>query len=223
MKKQSGKNLIKKYRIPIVGIFLVFLFSGMVLTATVKRDTDTDKQPAAGTGAMDQLSADDRTIAETYAALYGESAEQVAAMRLEEESWDQVYARLEEAYFSIGETKKYQMVEDGYLLEDLKDAETLARQTGKKALDLALAKGKSNDSKEWSDILDTDTAESVEEKLGLTEDQVEELKKKGYREEDRIEIALLCFNRNEALEDVLEELESGRSITELKEEAADEK
>ena len=226
MKRESRKNLVKKYRIPMGGILLVLLLVGIAIPTYRKnanKDTHTDKQAATEKKTLEQLSADDQTIAETYAALYGESAELVAEMRLEEEDWDKVYERLEEAYFSIGETKKYQMAEDGYSLDDLEEAEILARQTGKKALDLALAKGKASDNKKWSDILDTDTAESVEEKLGLTGEQIEELKKKEYSGEDRIAIALLCFNRNESFEDVMKELNSGRSIAQLKEEIDDEK
>ncbi|MCH5266691.1 MAG: hypothetical protein J1F02_12385 [Lachnospiraceae bacterium] len=58
---------------------------------------------------------------------------------------------------------------------------------------------------------------------GLTAVQVKQLEEKGYTQDERVEIALLCLNREETLEDVLEKLEKGKSISELKEETKDEK
>lgn len=173
--------------------------------------------------AWEQLDTDDKKIAGIYAELYDVPEERVANLKLDMEDWEAVNRKLDTEYFTIGETEKYQMSEDGYSLEDLYEAETLARKTGKRALDLAKLKGKSVENKKWSEVLSDEQKDSIEEKLGLTKEQIRSLKKKKYSQSERIDIALLCFNRQEAFEEIMKKLESGQSIVEMKEETAHEK
>lgn len=218
MKKKNSNRFStrKQYIISMAVIVLLLALSGGMF---LYKGHDGNKSAKdVQKSAWEQLSADDRKIASLYAEMYEVSKESVADMKQESDDWNEVYTRLETAYFTIGETEKYQMAEDGYLLDDLYEAEVLARKTGKRAIDLAKAKGKSSEGKKWSDVLEDTGEKSIEEKLGLTKQQVKELEKKKYSKDERIEIAILCFNRQESVEDVIRELESGKTIAEMKEE-----
>lgn len=231
-KKPSGRKIINMHisnQAKYLNATLMAILAAAIITAASlhegSRGKNASLQETAGeavdAGAMEQLSADDRKIVALYAEMYGFSEEEVAGMRLEGGDWDSVYTKLEEAYFSISETEKYRMAEEGYLLEDLYEAEIMARKTGKRAMDLALAKGKADEEKSWTDVLGEDAGgeKSIGEKLGLTAGQVRKLKKKKYTKDERIEIALLCLNRKESFGDIMKELESGKSIGEMKEES----
>lgn len=231
VKKKMNEEKLYKRRYAAVTL-MVILAAAIITAASLhegsRKENDSAQQTAGeavDASAIEQLSADDRKIATLYAGMYGFSEEEVAGMKLEGGDWDSVYTKLEEAYFSISETEKYQMAEEGYLLEDLYEAEIMARKTGKRAMDLALAKGKADEKKSWTDVLGEDAKEekSIEEKLGLMAGQVRKLKKKKYTKDERIDIALLCLNRKESFGDIMKELESGKSIGELKEESEHEK
>ena len=219
MKKCSTYYFKKKavfFVILILSIFIIGLVVGIIFR---QKEKSEPKQKTA----WEQLNADDQKIAGIYAELYDVSEERVANLKLDMEDWEEVNSKLDTEYFTIGETEKYQMSEDGYSLEDLHEAETLARKTGKRALDLAKLKGKSAEKKKWSEVLSDEQKDSIEEKLGLTKEQIRSLEKKKYSQSERIDIALLCFNRQEAFEEIMKKLESGQSIVGMKEETAHEK
>lgn len=231
-KKPSGRKISNERisnQTKYAAATLMAILAAAIITAASlyegNRKKDASVQETAGeavpVSAMEQLSVDDQKIAALYAGMYEVSGEEVARMRLDGGDWDSVYTKLEEAYFSISETEKYQMAEEGYLLEDLYEAEIMARKTGKRAMELALAKGKADEKKSWTDVLGEDAGgeKSIEEKLGLTAGQVRKLKKKKYTKDERIDIALLCLNRKEAFGDIMGELESGKSIREMREES----
>lgn len=171
---------------------------------------------------MSELSTEDRELAKLYAVLYEKTDNDVAKMKQEKKDWKTVNEELEAEFFTIPEQTKYNMAQDGYDIDDLNKAEIMSQRTGKKAIDLAKAKGRAGE-KKWSDVVKDNEIKSVEEQLGLTREQTEELKKKKYSEEDRIEIALLCINKKASYEDVMKEIEAGKSIKELKGETEDER
>jgi len=218
MKKRSINYLDKKRLFVIVAILL--LITGMFLGIIFRQKEKSEPKQKT---AWEQLNVDDQKIAGIYAELYDVSEERVANLKLNMKDWEVVNSKLDTEYFTISETEKYQMSKDGYSLEDLYEAETLARKTGKRALDLAKLKGKSTENKKWSEVLADEQKDSIEEKLGLTKEQIKSLEKKKYDQSERIDIALLCFNRQEPFEKIMERLESGQSIAEMKEETADEK
>ena len=76
------------------------------------------------------LSATDRETADLYEELY------------ETNDWEQTGRKLEQDFFTIPENTKYQMEQEGYSLDDLEQAEKLSVKTGRKAIELAKAKGK---------------------------------------------------------------------------------
>lgn len=210
------KKKIVFFVILILSIFIIGLVVGIIFRQGEKSEPEQKT-------ALEQLDIDDQKIAGIYAELYDVPEERVANLKLDMEDWEAVNRKLDTEYFTIGETEKYQMSEDGFSLEDLYEAETLARKTGKRALDLAKLKGKSVENKKWSEVLSDEQKDSIEEKLGLTKEQIRSLKKKKYSQSERIDIALLCFNRQEAFEEIMKKLESGQSIVEMKEETAHEK
>ncbi len=67
--------------------------------------------------------------------------------------WDKTAKELEKAFFTIPENEKHQMEKDGYSLEDLQEAEKLSVKTGRKAVELAKAKGKVSDQRKWSEVV----------------------------------------------------------------------
>ena len=60
----------------------------------------------------------------------------------DEKDWEQTGRKLEQDFFTIPENTKYQMEQEGYSLDDLEQAEKLSVKTGRKAIELAKAKGK---------------------------------------------------------------------------------
>lgn len=224
MKKVSKNTGIytKKYGMVafMAVLSVMIIMAGILHNHDRKEKKNVQETVEIPVSAMEQLSKDEQTIAVMYAEMYGVSKDEVAEMKLENGAWDNVYTKLEEAYFTIGETDKYQMAEEGYLLEDLYEAEVLARKTGRKAIELAKAKGKADEKKSWQEVFAQENVreKSIEEKLGLTVKQIKKLKKKNFTEDERIDIAILCLNRKETFEDVMKELESGKTTRDLKEE-----
>ena len=88
------------------------------------------------------LSATDRETADLYEELYETDGEQVAKIQAETNDWEQTGRKLEQDFFTIPENTKYQMEQEGYSLDDLEQAEKLSVKTGRKAIELAKAKGK---------------------------------------------------------------------------------
>ena len=88
------------------------------------------------------LSATDREAADLYEELYETDGEQVAKIQAETNDWEQTGRKLEQDFFTIPENTKYQMEQEGYSLDDLEQAEKLSVKTGRKAIELAKAKGK---------------------------------------------------------------------------------
>ena len=57
---------------------------------------------------------------------------------------------------------------------------------------------------------------STEEQLGLSKEQIQQLKDKSLSKEERIEVAVLLLNEDYTFEEVLEKLEAGKTVEELK-------
>lgn len=169
-----------------------------------------------------ELAKEDQKLVRVYAMLYDKTDQEVAKMKQERGDWKKVNEELEREFFNISEQKKFQLVQAGYDVEDLYEAEAMSKKTGKKAIELVKQKGKAGERK-WSEVVKAEEIKSVEEQLGLTEDQIEELKKKKYSENDRIEIALLCMNQKTDYEVIMRELDQGKSIQQMKEEIGHEK
>ena len=56
---------------------------------------------------------------------------------------------------------------------------------------------------------------STEEQLGLSKEQIQQLKDKSLSKEERIEVAVLLLNEDYTFEEVLEKLEAGKTVEEL--------
>ena len=85
-----------------------------------------------------------------YEELYETDGEQVAKIQAETNDWEQTGRKLEQDFFTIPENTKYQMEQEGYSLDDLEQAEKLSVKTGRKAIELAKAKGKTSENRKWS-------------------------------------------------------------------------
>ena len=57
---------------------------------------------------------------------------------------------------------------------------------------------------------------STEEQLGLSKEQIQQLKDKSLSKEERIEVAVLLLNETCTFEEVLVQLGAGKTVEELK-------
>lgn len=162
------------------------------------------------------LSTSDRETADLYAELYERNGEDVAKLYQKTRNWEQTGRELEREFFTIPENTKYQMAKEGYSLDDLSQAEKLAVKTGRKAMELAKAKGKISENKSWSEVVKNNEILSSEEQLGLSKEQIQQLKEKSLNKEERIEVAILMLNKTYSFEEVIQELEKGKKVKELK-------
>ena len=161
------------------------------------------------------LSATDRETADLYAELYETDREEVAKIQAETNDWEQTGRKLEQDFFTIPENTKYQMEQEGYSLDDLEQAEKLSVKTGRKAIELAKEKGKTSENRQWFDVVKDSEILSTEEQLGLSKEQIQQLKDKSLSKEERIEVAVLLLNETCTFEEVLKELDAGKTVEEL--------
>lgn len=56
---------------------------------------------------------------------------------------------------------------------------------------------------------------STEEQLGLSKEQIQQLKDKSLSKEERIEVAVLLLNETYSFGEVLKELDAGKTVEEL--------
>ena len=161
------------------------------------------------------LSATDRETADLYEELYETDGEQVAKIQAETKDWEQTGRKLEQDFFTIPENTKYQMEQEGYSLDDLEQAEKLSVKTGRKAIELAKEKGKTSENRQWSDVVKDSEILSTEEQLGLSKEQIQQLKDKSLSKEERIEVAVLLLNETYSFGEVLKELDAGKTVEEL--------
>ena len=161
------------------------------------------------------LSATDRETADLYAELYETDREQVAKIQAETKDWEQTGRKLEQDFFTIPENTKYQMEQEGYSLDDLEQAEKLSVKTGRKAIELAKEKGKTSENRQWSDVVKDREILSTEEQLGLSKEQIQQLKDKSLSKAGRIEVAVLLLNETYTFKEVLEQLDAGKTVKEL--------
>ena len=161
------------------------------------------------------LSATDRETADLYEELYETDGEQVAKIPAETHDWEQTGRKLEQDFFTIPENTKYQMEQEGYSLDDLEQAEKLSVKTGRKAIELAKEKGKTSENRQWSDVVKDSEILSTEEQLGLSKEQIQQLKDKSLSKAGRIEVAVLLLNETYTFKEVLEQLDTGKTVKEL--------
>lgn len=162
------------------------------------------------------LSASDRETADLYAELYEMSREDVAEQQVKTKDWEKTAKELEKAFFTISENEKYQMEKDGYSLEDLQEAERLSVKTGRKAIELAKAKGTVSDNRKWSEVVKDSEILTTEEQLGLTKEQVQKLEDKSLEKEERVEVAILIMNGTYTFDEVIQKLDSGKTLEDLR-------
>lgn len=207
----------KAYIMAASAIFL-FVIAGTVFlllrNSSGSRNKQSEKQKKEEM--YFSLSASDRETADLYAKLYELSREEVAEKQVRTKDWKKTAKELEKEFFTIPENKKYQMGKEGYALEDLEKAEELSAKTGRKAMELAKAKGKSSDNRKWSDIVKDSEILTTEEQLGLTKEQEKKLQEQSLGKEDRVEVAILLMNGTYTFEEVMKELVKGKTVKELK-------
>ncbi|MDE6852007.1 MAG: hypothetical protein K2J67_05900 [Lachnospiraceae bacterium] len=213
-------EFVNKHKVILVGILIIFLFAvaGTVIFVTrnynhSKREQSVEKQREEN---YLSLSASDQETADLYAELYEMSREDVAEQQVKTKDWEKTAKELEKEFFTISENEKYQMEKDGYSLEDLQEAERLSVKTGRKAIELAKAKGKVSDKRKWSDIVKDSEILTTEEQLGLTKEQVQKLEDKSLEKEDRVEVAILIMNGTYSFDEVIQKLDAGITVEELK-------
>lgn len=193
--------------------FVLCLLAG---TSIIIRDHQNQRKPDEKKEEVYQsLSATDRETADLYAELYETDREQVAKIQAETKDWEQTGRKLEQDFFTIPENTKYQMEQEGYSLDDLEQAEKLSVKTGRKAIELAKEKGKTSENRQWSDVVEDSEILSTEEQLGLSKEQIQQLKDKSLSKEERIEVAVLLLNETYSFGEVLKELDAGKTVEEL--------
>lgn len=140
----------------------------------------------------------------------------MAEQQVRTKDWDKTAKELDKAFFTITENEKHQMEKDGYSLEDLQEAEKLSVKTGRKAMELAEAKGKISDKRKWSEVVRDSEILTTEEQLGLTKEQVQKLEDKSLEKADRVEVAILIMNGTYTFDEVIQKLDAGITVEELK-------
>lgn len=217
------KKLIRaKKKVCLIGILIIFLFALAGTVFFVIRNNNQSKKKQSVEKQTEEnylsLSDSDRETADLYAELYEMSREDVAAQKIKTEDWEKTAKELEKAFFTIPENEKYQMEKDGYALEDLQEAEKLSAKTGRKAIELAKAKGKVSDKRQWSEVVKDSEILTTEEQLGLTKEQVQKLEDKSLDKEERVEVAILILNGEYTFDEVMRELDAGKTVKKLKKE-----
>ncbi len=215
------KKLIKaKKKVYVIGILIIFLFAvaGTVFFLIRNENQGTKEQNVERQKEENYLSlnASDRETADLYAELYEMSREEVAEQQMKTKDWEKTAKKLEKVFFMIPENEKYQMEKEGYSLEDLQEAERLSVKTGRKAMELAKAKGKISDKRKWSEVVKDSEILTTEEQLGLTKEQVQRLEEKSLDKEERVEVAILLMNETYTFDEVIQELDAGKTVEELK-------
>lgn len=220
--KQRKRKVILIGSILIVGFIMIGVISWLYMSnhtshldKSRENKNEVVKQDEFGENYR-MLSESDRDIANLYAELYETSPETVATLQKDMEDWDKTAKELEKDFFTISENVKYQMNKEGYSYDDMAQAEKLSVQTGRKAMDLIMEKGKEEDHRNWSDVVKDDEILSSEEQLGLSKEQVDELKELSLGKEERIEAAILILNEQCTYNQVLSKLKKGLTIEEIK-------
>ena len=203
----------KEIGIAAAVVLVLCLLAG---TSIIIRDHQNQRKPDEKKEEVYQsLSATDRETADLYEELYETDGEQVAKIQAETKDWEQTGRKLEQDFFTIPENTKYQMEQEGYSLDDLEQAEKLSVKTGRKAIELAKEKGKTSENRQWSDVVKDSEILSTEEQLGLSKEQIQQLKDKSLSKEERIEVAVLLLNETYSFGEVLKELDAGKTVEEL--------
>ena len=209
-----------KKKVYLMSILIIFLFAGAGTVFFVMRNHNQNKKEQNVEKQKEEnylsLSVADRETADLYAELYEMSREDVAEQQVKTKDWEKTAKELEKAFFTIPENEKYQMEKDGYSLEDLQEAEKLSVKTGRKAMELAEAKGKISDKRKWSEVVRDSEILTTEEQLGLTKEQVQKLEDKSLEKADRVEVAILIMNGTYTFDEVIQKLDAGITVEELK-------
>ena len=219
LRKKTDRKLCMILAVIILSVILVML--GM-LTAKGRQKNSRQEKIAEEEQEMERretylaLDDADKQTAGLYAKLYEMTAEEVAVIRKETGDWDETGKRLDEMFFTIPENTKYQMEQEGYSLGDMKKAEELSARTGRKAMELLLAKGKASEKKDWSDIVKDSEILTTEEQLGLSKEQIQQLKDRSVKKKERVEVALLLLNKTCTFDEVLKSLDEGKTLDEIK-------
>ncbi len=213
-------EFVKKHKVILAGILMVLLFAIAGTVFFVIRNNNQSKKKQSVEKQKEEnylsLSVSDQETADLYAELYEMSREDVAEQQVKTKDWEKTAKELEKAFFTIPENKKYQMEKGGYSLEDLQEAEKLSVKTGRKAMDLAKAKGKVSDQRKWSEVVKDSEILTTEEQLGLTKEQVKTLEEKSLGKEERVEVAILLMNGTYTFDEVIQKLGAGKTVEELK-------
>lgn len=213
-------EFVKKHKVILAGILMVLLFAIAGTVFFVIRNNNQSKKKQSAEKQKEEnylsLSTSDQETADLYAELYEMSREDIAERQVKTKDWDETAKELEKAFFTISENEKYQMEKDGYSLEDLQEAERLSAKTGRKAMELAKAKGKASDQRKWSEVVKDSEILTTEEQLGLTKEQVQRLEEKSLEKEERVEVAILILNGGYTFDEVMRELDAGKTLEELK-------
>ena len=209
-----------KKKVYLMSILIIFLFAGAGTVFFVMRNHNQNKTEQNVEKQKEEnylsLGVSDRETADLYAELYEMSREDVAERQIKTKDWEKTAKELEKAFFTIPENEKYQMEKDGYSLEDLQEAEKLSVKTGRKAMELAEAKGKISDKRKWSEVVRDSEILTPEEQLGLTKEQVQKLEDKSLEKADRVEVAILIMNGTYTFDEVIQKLDAGITVEELK-------
>lgn len=213
-------KFVKKHKVILAGILMVLLFAIAGTVFFMIRNNNQSKRKQSVEKQKEEnylsLSVSDQETADLYAELYEMSREDVAEQQVKTKDWEKTAKELEKAFFTIPENKKYQMEKGGYSLEDLQEAEKLSVKTGRKAMDLAKAKGKVSDQRKWSEVVKDSEILTTEEQLGLTKEQVKTLEEKSLGKEERVEVAILLMNGTYTFDEVIQKLDAGKTVEELK-------
>lgn len=216
------KERVKKKKYYVIGILAALLLIATGTIFAIMRGGDPGRNGQNKETEKEEiylsLSAADREAADLYAELYEMSREEVAGIQKETADWEKTAGELEKIFFTIPENKKLQMEKEGYSLDDLQEAERLSAKTGRKALKLAEAKGKASDNRKWSEVVKDSEILTTEEQMGLTKEQIRELKDRSLEKEERVEVAVLLLNGTYTFDEVVKGLDAGKTVKDLKKE-----
>lgn len=212
----KGLNKRKKYFVPGILVSLIFIIAGILFFMIQTGDQSKNEQSEEKREEVYlSFNCSDKEMTDLYAEIYEMPKENVAEIQQKTTDWDKTAEELEKEFFTISENKKLQMEKEGYSLEDLQEAERLSARTGRKAIERAKAKGKVSDNRKWTDIVKDSEVLTTEEQLGLTKDQVQQLKDRLLEKEERVEVAVLLLNETYTFEEVVKELDTGKTVREL--------
>ena len=144
-----------------------------------------------------------------------------------EETYEEWESRMENSN-KLPREKELELYNQGYDFYDIQVAEDLAGLCGKTPEELLELKGKTQYTVEGGEIKENSTPwsqitsqlniniQKPTQALGITPEQIEEMKSQGLKEDEIEQVAILSFNYRKDYKDIVNEIKQGKTVKDLK-------